>query len=81
LKKDLIEWNQLYLAGRLHKPILILRDDVADLQLQDALRQNLQSALSVALFCLPQTFDEKQLYMAITKLSYQGLLIYYRYYF
>ncbi|KAK5125956.1 hypothetical protein LTR85_011311 [Meristemomyces frigidus] len=69
LSKDLTEWNTLYLAGRLQKPVKILRDDP---RIRLANQVNLISALRTALLMLPEKFNERQLYERIAGLSYLG---------
>src|SRR5690606_3302891 len=69
LTADLASWETLYLAGRLHKPVRILRDDPG---VRLANQRNLLSALRVALLLLPETFTEHELYAAIAALSYTG---------
>ncbi|KAI8511346.1 Phosphatidate cytidylyltransferase, mitochondrial [Branchiostoma belcheri] len=68
---DLHQWETLYVSGRLHKPVLILkrRENPA---LLEALQQNTLSAMAAALLMLPEAFTEEQLYIAITSLSYTG---------
>ncbi|KAF4554464.1 Phosphatidate cytidylyltransferase-like protein 1 [Elsinoe fawcettii] len=67
--RDLSEWDTLYLAGRLQKPVKILRDDP---RVRLANQINLMSAVRTALLMLPQQFTERQLYETITSLSYLG---------
>ncbi|KAI2625173.1 mitochondrial matrix Mmp37 [Xylaria nigripes] len=69
LCRDLSEWDTLYLAGRLHKPVKILRDDPR-VRLSNQI--NLLSALRTALLLLPSTFTEQQLYATIAGISYLG---------
>ncbi|KAH6659215.1 mitochondrial matrix Mmp37-domain-containing protein [Truncatella angustata] len=69
LKRDLREWDTLYLSGRLHKPVKILRDNPA---VRMANQINLLSALRTALLLLPETFTEKELYATIAGISYLG---------
>lgn len=69
LCKDLSEWNSLYLAGRLQKPVKILRDDP---RVRLANQINLISALRTALLLLPSSFTERQLYRTIAGISYMG---------
>ena len=69
LCRDLSEWNTLYLAGRLQKPVKILRDDP---RVRLANQVNLISAVRTALLLLPSTFTEKDLYNTITGISYLG---------
>jgi translocator assembly and maintenance protein 41 len=69
LCKDLSEWTTLYLAGRLHKPVKILRDDP---RVRLANQVNLLSALRTALLLLPPTFTEQELYGTIASISYMG---------
>lgn len=69
LSKDLSDWNTLYLAGRLQKPVKILRDDP---RIRLANQVNLISALRTALLMLPEKFSERQLYERIAGLSYLG---------
>jgi mitochondrial translocator assembly and maintenance protein 41 len=69
LCKDLSEWDTLYLAGRLHKPVKILRDHP---QVRLANQINLMGALRTALLMLPQSFTEQELYATIAGISYLG---------
>ena len=66
---DLAEWRSLYLAGRLHKPVKILRDDP---RVRLANQVNLLSAVRAALLLLPETFTERDLYATIAGISYTG---------
>lgn len=66
---DLSEWQTLYLAGRLHKPVKILRDDA---RVRLANQINLLSALRTALLLLPPDFTEQELYSTIAAISYLG---------
>ncbi|KAF3098355.1 Mitochondrial translocator assembly and maintenance protein 41 [Orbilia oligospora] len=67
--RDLADWETLYLAGRMHKPVKILRDDA---RVRLANQANLLSALRVALLLLPEEFTEQQLYHTIAGISYLG---------
>ncbi|EEH44553.1 uncharacterized protein PADG_00842 [Paracoccidioides brasiliensis Pb18] len=69
LCKDLSDWDTLYLAGRLHKPVKILRDHP---KVRLANQMNLLSAVRVALLLLPPNFTEHQLYSTIAGISYRG---------
>ncbi|KAJ5901809.1 Phosphatidate cytidylyltransferase [Penicillium taxi] len=69
LCQDLTQWNTLYLAGRLHKPVKILRDNP---KVRLANQMNLLSALRVALLLLPERFSEFELYSTIAGISYTG---------
>ncbi|KAG8859652.1 Mitochondrial translocator assembly and maintenance protein 41 [Serendipita sp. 411] len=66
---DLLTWNSLYVAGRMHKPLRIIKDDARVRLTQQV---NLTSAIRTALLTLPETFDERQLFERITALSYSG---------
>jgi translocator assembly and maintenance protein 41 len=66
---DLSEWTTLYLAGRLQKPVKILRDDA---RVRLANQVNLLSALRTALLLLPPSFTEQELYGMIASISYMG---------
>jgi translocator assembly and maintenance protein 41 len=69
LRNDLSEWSTLYLAGRLQKPVKIIRDSP---KVRLANQVNLISALRAALLMLGPTFSEKELYTKIAGLSYMG---------
>ncbi|KAL8654411.1 MAG: hypothetical protein Q9226_003445 [Calogaya cf. arnoldii] len=69
LCRDLSEWDTLYLAGRLQKPVKILRDDP---RVRLANQINLISAVRTALLLLPSDFNEQELYGTIAGLSYLG---------
>ncbi|CRK42838.1 hypothetical protein BN1723_005447, partial [Verticillium longisporum] len=66
---DLSSWNNLYLAGRLQKPVKILRDHP---RVRLANQANLISAVRTALLLLPPQFTENELYSTIAGLSYLG---------
>jgi translocator assembly and maintenance protein 41 len=70
LLTDLMDWDTLYISGRLHKPVLMIEKPAPELDA--ALLTNLQSAVHAAMLILPETFSEEQLYMTITNLSYSG---------
>lgn len=72
LVEDLLDWNNLYLSGRLHKPVRVLVEPDEDSQLRTALVQNLHSAVHTALLLLPEHFTEIDFYKKITGLSYHG---------
>lgn len=69
LCRDLSEWDTLYLAGRLQKPVKILRDDP---RVRLANQINLISAVRTALLLLPPSFTEQDLYGTIAGISYLG---------
>ncbi|XP_045019791.1 phosphatidate cytidylyltransferase, mitochondrial isoform X3 [Bubalus bubalis] len=71
LIEDLLNWNNLYIAGRLQKPVKIvaMNEDVA---LRSALDQNLKSAVTAAFLMLPESFSEEDLFTEIAGLSYSG---------
>lgn len=68
---DLLDWNTLYLSGRMHKPIRILIEPTK-MELCSAMQINLENAIHAALLLLPETFSEEELYQQIAALSYDG---------
>lgn len=66
---DLLTWNSLYAAGRMHKPLRIIKDDARVRLTQQV---NLTSAVRTALLTLPETFEEAELFQRIAGLSYAG---------
>jgi len=69
LISDLNNWDTLYVAGRLQKPVKIIEPEKA---VNNANKNNLRSALLTALLLLPESFTEEQLFMVIANLSYMG---------
>jgi translocator assembly and maintenance protein 41 len=69
LCSDLLNWNTLYLAGRMHKPLRIIKDDARVRLTQQV---NLTSAVRVALLTLPEAFTEIELFERIAGISYSG---------
>jgi mitochondrial translocator assembly and maintenance protein 41 len=69
LCSDLLNWRTLYTAGRMHKPIRIIKDDARVRLTQQV---NLVSAVRASLLTLPPTFTEIELFERIAGLSYRG---------
>lgn len=66
---DLLHWPHFYAAGRLHKPVRVLKDH-SDVSLAND--HNLDNVVKMALLCLPEEFTELDLYTTITEFSYLG---------
>uniref|UniRef100_A0A7I4Y009 Phosphatidate cytidylyltransferase, mitochondrial n=1 Tax=Haemonchus contortus TaxID=6289 RepID=A0A7I4Y009_HAECO len=69
LNRDLLDWRWLYVAGRLHKPVLDVRPTAA---IASNVEENRRCALQAALLLLPDSFDLEKLYQKIVSLSYTG---------
>jgi translocator assembly and maintenance protein 41 len=69
LCSDLLNWDTLYLAGRMHKPLRIIKDDARVRLTQQV---NLVSAARVALLTLPARFDSAALFTRVAGFSYEG---------
>ena len=69
LVKDLTKWTQLYAAGRLHKPVHVLKDNA---EVRSAMAINKEQAINTSILLLPETFCELDLYLSIASLSYVG---------
>ena len=70
--RDLLDWSDLYVAGRLHKPVATLKRDAT---VAAAERRNRRSALAAAMLLLPQRFSWDLLLQTICGLSYRGVLL------
>lgn len=69
LEEDLRDWNTLYVAGRMHKPIRMLKSSP---EIDDAQKRNLEMAVGVARLLLPENFSEIEFYEQIAGISYLG---------
>lgn len=69
LLADLNDWRSLYVAGRLHKPIHILKHNET---IENAIICNKEYAVRTALLLIPKLFDEFDLFTKIASLSYTG---------
>ncbi|XP_038991464.1 phosphatidate cytidylyltransferase, mitochondrial-like isoform X2 [Hibiscus syriacus] len=69
LIQDLLNWESLYLSGRLQKPVNMLVDN---LDIENVNSVNLRAAVSASLLFLPPKFTEEDLYAKICSLSYMG---------
>lgn len=80
LTDDLETWEHIYVAGRLHKPVLeaaVVRDlqqsrDLVLARVQSAQAQNLRTAARTALLMLPPKFNHMELFSTIAGISYLG---------
>jgi len=68
---DLLDWEWLYVSGRLHKPIMPLIEPKSN-SIRTAIQLNLQNAIHTTLLLMPETFQEDALYQTIAGLSYSG---------
>ena len=66
---DLLNWDHLFLAGRMHKPVATLRECPVVVAAQ---QENKASAVRTALLLLPRRFSRQQLMETICSLSYHG---------
>ncbi|KAG0306792.1 Mitochondrial translocator assembly and maintenance protein 41 [Dissophora globulifera] len=69
LCNDLLNWETMYLSGRLHKPVKILIDDP---RTRLSNQVNLFNATRVSLLSLPKRFTSEELFTKIAGLSYMG---------
>lgn len=69
LTQDMLNWENLYLSGRLQKPVRIIVDNM---DMQNVNLVNLRAASAAALLLLPSKFTERELYAKICSLSYMG---------
>ncbi|KAI9499983.1 mitochondrial matrix Mmp37 [Coemansia spiralis] len=69
LSSDLLNWDTLYLAGRMHKPTLTLRRDPL---MRISKQVNLTHAVRAALLMLPKNFTTAELFHTIASLSFSG---------
>lgn len=71
LIEDVLDWRDLYVAGRLHKPVEIIKPP-NNVKIENAMDNNLKSAVHAALLLLPKNFTEYEFYYTIANLSYMG---------
>lgn len=71
LLSDLLDWDSVYTAGRLHKPVVMLSASRCERVLA-AMHANRTSAIHASLLLLPERFTELQFFTALAGLSYAG---------
>ena len=64
LLRDLREWDALYVAGRMQKPVATL---VADARVAEAGERNLRAALACALLLLPVRASSADTFYAVAR--------------
>lgn len=67
--RDLLSWELLYLAGRLHKPVLTLKTCSEVLSAQ---RRNVSAAVVTALLLCKKRFTKEQFLHSLCGISYHG---------
>ncbi|KII72492.1 Phosphatidate cytidylyltransferase, mitochondrial [Thelohanellus kitauei] len=72
LLEDLVNWKYLYISGRLHKPVLWLKDPNVDSEIHKALITNRLNAIETTLMFSPETINESLLFEDLCQLSYKG---------
>ena len=70
LCQDLSGWGDMFVAGRMQKPVATLGE--ADPRVAAAAAANLRAALAATLLTLPETFTTRQLHRQLCGLSYFG---------
>ena len=68
---DLLDWEWLYVSGRLHKPVMPLIEPKSS-TIRSAIQLNLQNAIHTTLLLMPEAFQEDTLYRTVAGLSYSG---------
>ncbi|KAA0165036.1 hypothetical protein FNF31_02049 [Cafeteria roenbergensis] len=71
LQRDLVDWESLYVAGRMHKPVRVILDDTGD-AFTAAMERNRRAAVAAALLQLPESFTVRDFLVAVAGLSYAG---------
>jgi len=72
-KLDLTDWHDLYIAGRLQKPVKFhFNNPGLEPKFRHLVENNRKNALNAALLTLPEEFSERDLYVKICGLSYIG---------
>lgn len=71
LVNDLLDWETLYVSGRLHKPVEVLQEPNSE-ALSKAINMNFQNAIHTSLLLLEEHFTEEELFLTISSLSYSG---------
>ncbi|XP_054161732.1 phosphatidate cytidylyltransferase, mitochondrial-like, partial [Oppia nitens] len=71
LISDCLDWQTLYISGRLHKPVVTLIEPNSN-ELSVAINKNTENAIHAALLLLSERFTEEELYMRIANISYIG---------
>lgn len=71
LCEDLYHWTNLYVAGRLHKPVETLVEPTNP-EIKEDIVRNFENALHAALLLLPKEFTYFQLFHTIAGISYNG---------
>jgi len=56
MRSDLLTWKDLYISGRLHKPVRWIKQSK---ELTNEIKVNNQSAFAAALILSPQSFNRK----------------------
>lgn len=71
LQRDLTNWDSLYVAGRMHKPVRVILDETGT-ALSEAMDKNREAAVAAALLQLPESFTVRDFLVAVAGLSYAG---------
>ena len=74
--KDLLSWELLYLAGRLHKPVQTLK---ACSEVLAAQKRNVSAAIATALLLCKKRFTKDQFLHSLCAVSYHGASIIFQY--
>ena len=72
-ENDMVNWSDLYLSGRLHKPVkkYFPKKDLRE-KIENLIKMNREQALNTALLLLAEDVNEVELYEKIASLSYEG---------